>query len=58
MGRSKPNLQWIRALLGDLDDRQPRAVDASATAPTLDACVDGQAEPDEPAGSNLKTIPD
>jgi len=31
MRRSKPNLEWIRALLGDLDNHPTRAADSSDT---------------------------
>jgi hypothetical protein len=60
MSRSKPNLEWMRTILGDLDDRAARAVDSSDT----NACglaaarVDPQSESGEPLPSDLKTSPE
>jgi hypothetical protein len=60
MSRSKPNLEWIRTILGDLDDRAARAVDSSDTnACRLAAApADPQSESGEPLSSNLKIIPE
>jgi len=61
MARSKPKLEWIKTLLGDLNDRGTPGAGAPAgfaPAPTLDAGLDGQSEPDEPAYPSPKTSPD
>jgi hypothetical protein len=61
MARSKPNLEWIKTLLGDLNDRATPGVGVPtgfAPAPPLDAGIDGQSEPDEPVCPSPKTSPD
>jgi hypothetical protein len=60
MSRSKPNLEWIRTILGDLNDHPARAVDSSDT----NACglaaapVDPQSESGEVLQPDLKTNPE
>jgi hypothetical protein len=60
MRRSKPNLEWMRTILGDLDDRAARAVDSLDTGACALAAapVDPQSESGEPPQSDLKTSPE
>jgi hypothetical protein len=54
-------LEWIRTLLGDLHDHPVPGADvpaAFAPAPPLDASIDSQSEPDQPACPSPKTSPD
>jgi len=61
MARSKPNLEWIKTLLGDLNERGTPGVGAPpgfAATPIWDAGLDDQAESNEPTGPSPKTSPD
>ena len=64
MSRGKPNLEWMKTLLGDLD-RGTRAVDVPGpvadgveTAPASHPSPEGQSGSDEPALPIPKTSPD
>jgi len=60
MARAKPNVEWMKTVLGNLEDRDPTDTsDAGkpADAPPLHPPMDDQGEPGDPPASAIQETP-